>query len=109
MKRKRKANAVGPLVKPLFIPLRACYYMQFENGTKKIEFRKYGPRWNERVCTVGRPVVLSSGYGKRFRLNGTIVSFEKTAAAKSTGRISLEFIIGPVDFIAEIGIKIENV
>ena len=64
--------------KSLFIPLKTLYYEQFAAGAKTIEYRKYGPRWNERVCKVGRPVTLSKGYGKRHRLNGVITAFCKS-------------------------------
>lgn len=71
-------------MKPLFIPLKAEYFEAFERGEKKVEYRKYtpndardsGPRWNEVTCAVGRPVVLSYGYGKKRRLRGVITSFE---------------------------------
>lgn len=67
-----------PLVeagKPLFVPLKAEYYRDFECGLKTTEYRLYGPRWNERTCRPGRPVTLSLGYGKRERLHGTIAGF----------------------------------
>jgi hypothetical protein len=58
--------------KPLFIPLKAEYYDAFEAGVKVCEYRRYGPRWNEKTCRPGRHVVLSRGYGKGHRLYGTI-------------------------------------
>ena len=45
----------------LFIPLKTAYFEAFRAGTKTVEFRLYGPRWNERTCPVGRSVVLSKG------------------------------------------------
>lgn len=68
---------------PLFIPLKTAYFEAFRAGTKTIEFRLYGPRWNERTCPVGRPVVLSKGYGKRDRLQGVITEFRKRFMATS--------------------------
>ena len=65
----------GDLVRPLFIPLKREYFEAFENGTKQTEYRLYGPRWNEQTCAIGRPVVLSLGYGKARRLRGEIVGF----------------------------------
>lgn len=64
-------------MKPLFIPLTGEYFDQFLNGTKPNmeELRPYGPRWNERTCQVGRPVVLSRGYGKQHRITGRVVAF----------------------------------
>ena len=62
-------------MKPLFIPLKTEFFRAFQAGTKTVEFRQYGPRWNERTCAVGRPVVLSHGYGKRERLNGVVSGF----------------------------------
>lgn len=59
----------------LFIPLKKEYFEAFERGEKTEEYRIYGPRWNERTCAIGRPVVLSCGYGKARRLRGVVVSF----------------------------------
>lgn len=65
-----------PNERPLFIPLIAKFYDAFADGSKSIEFRKHGPRWNATTCRVGRRVVLSRGYGKQNRLNGRVVFFE---------------------------------
>lgn len=61
--------------KPLFIPLKAEFFSAFEQGTKMVEFRVYGPRWNENTCRPGRPVTLSYGYNGR-RLPAEIVAFD---------------------------------
>lgn len=63
-------------MKPLFIPLKREFFEAFCSGVKKIEFRKYGPRWNERTCKPGRGVILSLGYGKANRVRGCIVDFK---------------------------------
>jgi hypothetical protein len=65
-------------VKPLFIPLKAEFFNAFADGSKTVEYRPYGPRWNERTCPIGRPVVLSYGYGKHRRLTGRVVGFERS-------------------------------
>jgi len=65
-------------MKPLFVPLYTRWFEAFANGSKTIEYRNYGPRWNERTCVPGRAVVLSKGYGKYARLNATIVRFGRT-------------------------------
>lgn len=62
-------------MKPLFIPLKRAYFEAFKAGTKTEEFRPFGPRWNGQTCPVGRPVVLSLGYGKQQRLAGRIAGF----------------------------------
>lgn len=59
-------------MKPLFIPLNAWAYDQFAAGTKFDELRRYGPRWNENTCQIGRDVILSRGYGKRNRMKGGV-------------------------------------
>jgi hypothetical protein len=64
-------------VKALFIPLKARFYWDFVAGLKDTEYRPYGPRWNEGTCKIGRPVLLSKGYGKRERSWGQIVGFER--------------------------------
>lgn len=66
---------------PLFIPLKTEYFEAFKAGTKTTECRVYGPRWNERTCAIGRPVVLSKGYGKAHRINGTVIGFWQSTAA----------------------------
>lgn len=59
--------AGGATVRPLFIPLKTEYFQAFADGSKREELRRYGPRWNERTCCVGRDVVLSKGYSKQAR------------------------------------------
>ena len=71
-------------MKPLFIPLKTEFYLQFKSGEKKVEYRINGPRWNERTCKVGRPVILSRGYGKADRINGTITGFRCVQAKSSS-------------------------
>ncbi len=63
--------------KPLFVPLKTEYYESFALGDKTEELRAYGPRWNEKTCTVGRAVILSKGYGKHSRMSGVIWRFKK--------------------------------
>jgi len=62
--------------KPLFIPLKAKWFEAFEQCKKTIEYRVYGPRWNEKTCRRGRAVTLSYGYGKARRLYGVITGFK---------------------------------
>ncbi len=69
-------------MKPLFIPLKAEYFDAFERGEKSIEYRRFGQRWNYETCVVGRPVILSRGYGRHRRLTGTIVSFRPSYFTK---------------------------
>lgn len=69
---------------PMFIPLKRAYFEAFKAGTKSEEFRPEGPRWNSRVCAVGRPVVLSLGYGKANRLQGVIVSYRSSTEPTQT-------------------------
>ena len=62
-------------VKPLFIPLKTEFFNAFASGSKTVEFRQYGARWNEKTCSIGRAVVLSKGYGKTHRLTGVVCGF----------------------------------
>ena len=65
--------------KPLFVPLKREYFLQFKAGIKHLneEYRAYGPRWNENTCWPGRPAVLSLGYGKQNRLHTHVVGFRR--------------------------------
>jgi hypothetical protein len=71
-------------MKPLFIPLKTEFYTAFAYGLKDTEYRLYGPRWNEKTCPIGRPVILSHGYGRRRRLAGVIVGFERRIEPTTT-------------------------
>lgn len=62
-------------MKPLFIPLRTQWFRAFEAGEKTVEYRAYGPRWNERTCAPGRSAVLSHGYSGA-RLSRVVEKFE---------------------------------
>ena len=70
--------------KPLFIPLCRQWFDEFEAGLKTEEFRPAGGRWNARTCRIGRPVILSLGYGKRHRLAGVITGFREDPAITQT-------------------------
>lgn len=59
----------------LFIPLKKEYFQAFASGEKTEEYRPLGPRWNEKTCAIGRPAVISNGYGKWDRLYGMVKSF----------------------------------
>ena len=70
--------------KPLFIPLKRAFFEAFERGEKTEEYRPEGPRWNARVCHVGRPVVLSLGYSKARRLQGVVTGYRASAEPTKT-------------------------
>lgn len=80
--RIRRSSVADPA--PLFIPLKREWFEAFRDGRKSVEYRPYGPRWNERTCQLGRPVVLSLGYGKHRRLQGRIVQFVVSTSASKT-------------------------
>lgn len=86
-------------MKPLFIPLKTCYYLAFKNGSKTEELRKYGPRWNHDTCTVGREVIMSKGYGKKDRMKGRIWKFKKQHGSLfgSTYRQAIKDVFGTLD------------
>lgn len=65
---------------PLFIPLRREWFDKFKDGSKRVEYRPIGPKWNPNTCAIGRPVVLSLGYGKTHRLQGHITGFWSSSA-----------------------------
>ena len=54
------------------MPLKRKFFDCFEEGSKDTEYRPFGPRWNFDTCAIGRPVVLSCGYGKKRRLSGVV-------------------------------------
>ena len=86
-------------MKPLFIPLKSKYFDAFADGSKTDELRRYGPRWNEKTCPVGREVVLSKGYGKAHRLRGHILRFKKQHGSifSSTYKQAILDVFGTLD------------
>lgn len=96
--------------KPLFIPLKTEYFDRFKSGEKTEELRLYGPRWNERTCTINRKVTLSKGYGKHDRLTGAIWKFKRQHGSTfgSTYQASILKIFGTLDiWVACISITLE--
>lgn len=85
--------------KPLFVPLAGMYYDKFASGEKTDELRRYGPRWHEGTCRVGRAVTLSRGYGKRHRLTGRIWKFKRQHGSTfgSTYRTAIQERYGTLD------------
>ncbi len=71
-------------MKSLFIPLKRQHFEDFRGGRKTTEYRPYGPRWNEKTCAIGRPVLLSLGYGTQCRLIGRVVGFTKSEEPTKT-------------------------
>lgn len=67
--------------KPLFVPLRTEWFRKFKAGLKTVEYRRYGPGWNEGTCRVGRSIVLSHGYSGE-RIEAVIVGFRRVNAGK---------------------------
>ena len=61
-------------MKPLFIPLKTEWFNDFKCGAKSMEYRAYGPRWNERTCFIGRRAILSKGYSGE-RIDRVITGF----------------------------------
>ena len=49
------------------------FFDAFEDGSKTMEYRRRGPRWNFETCKLGRRVVISRGGGKQRRRTGVIV------------------------------------
>jgi hypothetical protein len=86
-------------MKPLFVPLKTEYYEAFADGSKREELRRYGPRWNEKTCAVGREVVLSKGYGKQHRMDGRVWKFKRQHGSTfgSTYKAEILDVFGTLD------------
>lgn len=69
--------------RPLFIPLTERWFREFEAGTKTVEYRAYGPRWNETTCRIGRAAVLSLGYSKGTRMTKVVKGFRRVPRAEA--------------------------
>lgn len=65
--------------RPLFIPLKTEWFRAFESGAKQVEYRLYGPRWNERTVYPGRRATLSLGYSGD-RLDAVVIAHQLVKA-----------------------------
>jgi len=65
------------ILNPLFVLLKTEYYEAFADGSKCEVLHRYGARWNENTCLLGRHVVLSKGYGKQHRMIGRVSKFKR--------------------------------
>lgn len=102
------AAVAGVQTTPLFVPLKTVYFNAFICGSKGDELRRYGPRWNEKTCVVGRKVLLSKGYGKKHRATGVLWKFKKQHGTTfgSTYRADILSVFGTLDiWIACLSIK----
>jgi hypothetical protein len=87
----------SPHDKPLWIPLKTEYFEAFRDGSKTIEYRRYGRRWSELSCYPCRPVTLSLGYSGP-RLYAIVTAFET--------RIMDSEIYGPQQRLALIHLRV---
>lgn len=69
-------------MKPLYLVLARVHFEAFLDGSKSFEIRRYGTRYNERTCAIGREVLLQLGYS-RIRAAGRILWF----AARDRGDV----------------------
>lgn len=60
---------------PLYLFLKGEYYEAFISGEKVTEYRRRSKQWNAETCWIGRPVIISKGYGKKHRRNACITGF----------------------------------
>lgn len=91
-------------MKPLFLSLMKQHYLAFADGSKAVEYRKAGSRWNRTTCVVGREIIISNGYTSKGRLRGVITGFkESTAAGMRRGFVE---IYGDGNIAACISIKV---
>jgi hypothetical protein len=85
-------------MKPLFIPLKTQWFRAFESGAKTIEYRPYGPRWNEKTLHAGRRATISHGY-RGERLGRVITHWERRGADKVPPE-ALAIYPGRTEFVA---------
>jgi hypothetical protein len=92
-------NSDPASLKPVFVALRTAHYRAFEAGTKTVEYRRYGKRFNERVFLPGRAVVLGHGYTGAGRLRAIVERFEQCVMDTET--------YGPQQTIAVIHLRLD--
>ena len=60
----------------MLIVVRKVWFEELRGGAKRVEYRRYGRRFNERVCYIGRPVAFAYRYDRVSpRLTGVVTSF----------------------------------
>jgi hypothetical protein len=87
--------------RPLFIVLRARWFVAFAERSKTEEWRRHGSRWNAETCRVGRAVTLAKGFSGP-RVQGRVVSFRTAICEGGAGDI-----YGHDTLCAVIGIELD--
>lgn len=60
----------------MLIVVRKVWFEELRSGAKRVEYRRYGRRFNERVFHIGRPVAFAYRYDRVSpRLHGKVTSF----------------------------------
>ena len=62
--------------RPVLLALRKQHFLAFAGGSKTVEWRAWGPRWNDKAIRPGRAIALSKGYSGA-RLHGVVVKVER--------------------------------
>lgn len=73
-RKKRKRGVKRMRASHLFVFLRRKWFEAFADGSKTVEWRRYGRCWNEGTIQIGRPAWICLGYTKT-RIERTIVGF----------------------------------
>lgn len=93
---------------PMYLVLKREYFDAFAEGSKSIEYRRYGGQFTERVYFVGRRVVLATRYDRRaLVMPARVTTFRIEPAIKHPDMI--EFYGGrlaPGDQVALIGLEV---
>jgi len=91
--------------KPKFIAVKAEYFRAFKDGSKTVEWRKFGPGYNERTLWIGRAITISNGYSGA-RLHGTITALDFMPARLVSKEALLYY--APSDTLVGIHVKLRH-
>jgi hypothetical protein len=93
----------------MLLIVRKTYWLEFRAGTKSVEYRRYGPRFNERVFRIDRLLAIGYARDRRSpRLLASVASFATRPVAELPEMLDIYPDMKPDGLIAEIGLALHG-
>ena len=92
----------------MLIIVRKVWFEELRSGAKRVEYRRYGPRFNERVFYPGRAVAFGFRRDRVSpRLNGWVTSFGTVPVAEMPEMLDIYPDMRAHEPIAAIGVELD--
>ena len=92
----------------MLIIVRKIWFEEFRSGAKRVEYRRYGRMFNERVCYIGRPVAIANRRDRAGpRLTGVVTSFATVPVSEMPEMLDIYPDTAAHTSIAAIGVDLD--